>query len=96
MVRARDALAQSANYYYVTVRSSGASRCVATSTARSAIASAPLAVNLEPHLQVRLESIGTRHRVYVNGEPLLDVDDDSIASGRAALLAFAPRPSSTT
>ena len=38
--------------------------------------------------KVRLESIGTRHRVYVDGVPLLDVDDDSLASGRAALLTY--------
>ncbi len=37
---------------------------------------------------MRLESIGTRHRVYVDGVPLLDADDSSLASGRAALMTF--------
>ncbi len=51
-----------------------------------AIASAPLTVIPNRTYKVRLESIGTRHRVYVDGVPLLDADDDSLASGRAALL----------
>ena len=77
------------NYYYVTVRSSGvvSLRRNVNGVFRE-LASAPFAVILARTYKVRLESIGTRHRVYVNGEPLLDVDDDSIASGRAALLTF--------
>ena len=38
--------------------------------------------------RVRLESIGTRHRVYVDGRPVLEASDDSIASGRAGLLTY--------
>jgi hypothetical protein len=37
---------------------------------------------------VRLESIGKRHRVYVDGTPLLDAIDGQFASGRAGLLTF--------
>jgi len=36
--------------------------------------------------RLRLESIGTRHRVYMNGVPVLDADDTALSSGRAALL----------
>jgi hypothetical protein len=78
-----------ANYYYVTVRSSGR-----VSLRRNVggvfreLASAPLSVTLNRTYKVRLESVGTRHRVYVDGVPLLDADDDSLASGRAALMTF--------
>jgi hypothetical protein len=77
------------NYYYVTVRSSGrvSLRRNLNGVFRE-IASAPLTVILNRTYKVRLESIGTRQRVYVDGVPLLDADDDSIASGRAALLTF--------
>jgi hypothetical protein len=77
------------NYYYVTVRNSGvvSLRRNVNGTFRE-LAAAPLPVILARTYKVRLESIGTRHRVYVNGEPLLDVDDSSIASGRAALLTL--------
>ena len=77
------------NYYYVTVRSSGrVSLRRNLNGVFSEIASAPLSVTLNRTYKVRLESFGTRQRVYVDGVPLLDADDDSIASGRAALLTF--------
>jgi len=50
------------------------------------IASAPFSVTLNRPYRVRLESIGTRHRVYMNGAPVLDADDSALTSGRAALL----------
>ena len=50
------------------------------------MASAPFAVALNRPYRLRLESIGTRHRVYMNGVPVLDADDTALASGRAALL----------
>jgi len=50
------------------------------------LASAPARVILNRPYRLRLESIGTRHRVYFNGTPLLDVDDAKLTSGRAALL----------
>ena len=75
------------NHYYASIDNTGV---VALKRARggafSTIASAPVAITLNKPYRLRLESIGTRHRVYVNGAPLLDADDRSIASGRAALL----------
>ncbi len=84
------------NYYYVTVRSSGmvSLRRNVNGVFRE-IASAPLPVILSRTYKVRLESIGTRHRVYVDGVPLLDADDNSLGSGRVALLTFEQRRIST-
>jgi hypothetical protein len=83
--RYRDA----ANHYYVTLRRSGSVhlRKMVNGTF-TAIASAPLAVTPGRVYRVRLESIGTRHRVYVDGAPVLDADDSALASGRAAVLTF--------
>lgn len=77
------------NFYYVTMRASGSislRRNVAG--VFSPIASAPFDVDLNRNYRLRLESIGTRHRVYANGVLLLDADDASLASGRAALLTY--------
>jgi hypothetical protein len=75
------------NHYFVALSSNGvASLNRAVGGAFSLIASAPVAVPLNRPYRLRLESIGTRHRVYVNGAPLLDADDTALASGRAALL----------
>jgi len=75
------------NYYYVRVDTSGVIQLKrAVAGVFSAIATAPAAITLNKPYRLRLESIGTRHRVYVNGLPILDADDTSLASGRAALL----------
>ena len=77
------------NYYYVTLRSSGVvSLRKKVNGVFSPIASAPLAVNTNRTYRVRLESVGTRQRVYVNGVLVLDADDAALKSGRAALLTF--------
>ncbi len=83
--RYRDA----ANHYYVTIRASGSVslRRLVNGTF-TALDSAPLAVTLNRSYRVRLESIGTRHRVYVDGRLLLEASDSNIASGRAGLLTF--------
>jgi hypothetical protein len=81
--RLRDA----SNYYYVKVDGTGLvalRRKVAG--AITTLASAPAAIAQNRPYRLRLESIGTRHRVYVDGAPLLDVDDTALDSGRAALL----------
>ena len=54
----------------------------------SNIASAPLDVSINRTYRVRLESVGKRQRVYVNGVPMLDADDAAIPSGRAGLLTY--------
>ena len=77
------------NFYYVTLRSSGsvALKKIVNGTF-STIASAPIEVSINRTYRVRLESVGTRQRVYVNGVPMLDADDSAIPSGRAGLLTF--------
>jgi hypothetical protein len=75
------------NYYYVKVDGAG----LVTLRRKAAgvittLASARAAIALNRPYRLRLESIGTRHRVYVDGIPLLDVDDAKLGSGRAALL----------
>jgi hypothetical protein len=81
--------ASASNYYYVTLRSSGN---VALKRMRNGafvtLASAPVAVTTNRTYRLRLESIGSRHRVFVDGTPFLDVDDTTLASGRAALLTY--------
>jgi len=48
----------------------------------------PLDVAVNHTYRLRLESIGTRHRVFVDDLPLLDVRDATLDNGSAALLTF--------
>jgi hypothetical protein len=80
--RYRDA----ANYYYAKVTGSRVSLNRTVSGVSTTVATAPVTVTLNRPYRLRLESIGTRHRVYVNGAPVLDADDISLASGSAAML----------
>jgi hypothetical protein len=77
------------NYYYVTLRSSG---IVALRRMRNGqfanIASASFPVTLNRTYRLRLESIGTRHRVYIDGAPVLDTDDTALTHGHAALVMY--------
>ena len=52
------------------------------------IDSASLPWVLNRRYQLRLESIGTLHRVYVNGVLVLEAWDDALSHGRAALLTY--------
>jgi hypothetical protein len=75
------------NHYSVMVRGSGnVTLRRAVNGVFTTVASASFAVSLNRPYRLRLESIGTRHRVYMNGIPVLDADDTALASGRAALL----------
>ncbi len=77
------------NYYYVTLRSSGIiqlKRMQGGVFATIDSASVPWALNRTYRL--RLESIGTLHRVYVNGNLVLEAWDDALSHGRAALLSY--------
>ena len=77
------------NFYYVTLRSSGSVALKKiVNGVFSTIASAPIEVSINRTYRVRLESVGTRQRVYVNGVPMLDADDSAIPSGRAGLLTY--------
>jgi hypothetical protein len=75
------------NHYLVKVSSTGVvtlGRMV--SGTYTPVASASFAIAVNRPYRLRLESIGTRHRVYMNSVPVLDADDTRLASGRAALL----------
>ena len=77
------------NYYYVTLRSSGVIQLKRMQGGVSATidsASVPWALNRKYRL--RLESIGTLQRVYVNGDLVLEAWDDALSHGRAALLSY--------
>jgi hypothetical protein len=75
------------NYYAVVLDADGIVQLRRVQAARTIpIDSRPLAVSAGRRYQVRLESIGSRHRVYVNGEKLIDVRDAHLARGRVALL----------
>ncbi|HEU4590002.1 MAG TPA: hypothetical protein VFS13_03760 [Steroidobacteraceae bacterium] len=77
------------NFYYVTLRSSGIVALRRMFNGQfGTLASASLPVTLNRTYRLRLESIGTRHRVYVDGAPLLDVDDDELTHGHPALLMY--------
>ena len=66
-----------------------ASACVPESF--STIASTALPVTLNRRYRVRLESIGSVHRVYVNGDLLLDADDAGAPLQGSAGLIDEPR-----
>jgi hypothetical protein len=64
------------NYFYVTMRSSGSLQLKRLRAGViSTIASTALPVTLNRKYRLRLESIGSVHRVYVDGALLLDADD---------------------
>lgn len=76
-----------ANYYYVTLRSSGIivlKRMYQGAFATLDSASLPFALNRTYRL--RLESVGTRQRVYVDGVLVLEALDSDLELGRPALL----------
>lgn len=77
------------HHYYVTLRSSGTvSLRKQVGGSFTTLASTSLPVTLDRNYRLRLESIGTRHRVFVDGAPLLEATDASLASGRPALLTY--------
>lgn len=78
-----------ANYYYVTLRSSG---IVALKRNRNGafanLASASFPVTLNRTYRIRLESFGARHRVFIDGVPVLDAVDTDLVAGHPALLTY--------
>ncbi len=74
------------NHYGVRVNNSGLVTLIraAGGTVRT-LASATFAITVNRPYRLRLESIGTRHRVYMNGVSVLNVDDTALPSGRVAL-----------
>lgn len=77
------------NYYYVTARSSGTIQLRRmVNGAFTTLASAPYAITTGRKYRLRLESIGTEHRVYVDDKPLLKAYDSALTSGRAGLIMY--------
>jgi hypothetical protein len=81
------------NYTYVTLRASGSVqlRQLRNGTITE-LARAPLALTLNRNYHVRLESVGSTHRVYVDGKLLLDVDDaNAPTTGSAGIAMYRAR-----
>lgn len=78
------------NFYYVTLRSSGAIQLKRHGNSGAfvtlASASAPWALNR--NYRLRLESIGSLHRVYVDGNLVLEAWDGTIKHGQPGLLSY--------
>lgn len=82
-----------ANYYYVTLRNSGQvhlRRMLNGSYVE--LARAPVTVTPGRSYRLRLESVGTVHKVYLDNVPVLDVDDDTLAGpGQAGITMYRAR-----
>jgi hypothetical protein len=78
------------NYYYVTLRSSGSLQLKRKRNgAFTTLASTPLVVQTNRTYRVRLESLGTLHRVFVNGALLLTAEDTGAqVPGSAAVIMY--------
>lgn len=81
------------NYTYVTLRSSGTVQLrQVRSGAITTLASAPLSLVVKRTYRARLESVGSVHRVYVDGKLLLDVDDaNTPTTGSAGIAMYRAR-----
>lgn len=78
-----------ANYYYVTVRSSGIiSLKKMYRGAISTLATVPLEVAAGQNFHITLESSGTHHGVYVDGVLIMQRYDGQLRSGRPGLRTF--------
>jgi hypothetical protein len=79
----------SSNYYHVTLRSSGQVQLRRVLGGVSQVLdSAPFPVAVNRTYRVRLESIGSHHRVFIDDEPLLEARDHRLARGHVALLTY--------
>jgi hypothetical protein len=77
------------NYYYVALRSSGIIELKRIQGGTFAtLDSASVTWALNRTYRLRLESVGTQHRVYVDGALVLEAQDDALSHGRAALLSY--------
>jgi hypothetical protein len=85
--------ANAQNYYYVTLRNSGSVQLKRmTEGAITTLASAPLTVVAFHTYRVRLESIGTAHRVYVDGRLVASATDATgPKTGSPALVTYQTR-----
>ena len=78
------------NFYYVTLRKSGTVQLRRLSNgAITTLASAPTTVQLNRTYRLRLESVGTGHRVYLNGALVLKAENTAAqVAGSAALVMY--------
>jgi hypothetical protein len=77
------------NHYYLTLRNSGTVQLRRVRGGQiTVLASRPLPIVENGSYRVRLESIGSRHRVFVNGVPQLSVVDPVFGRGRVALMSY--------
>jgi hypothetical protein len=77
------------NYYYVTLRASGAIQLKRMAGGVfTTLASATFPWTLNRNYRLRLESAGDLHRVYVDGVRLLEARDSQLTHGRAGVLSF--------
>ena len=78
-----------ANYYYLTVRSSGVVQLKKmVDGVFQTLASVSLPISAGADYRLRLEAIGTTLRAYVNGVEWLKVVDSSLRHGQAALMMY--------
>jgi hypothetical protein len=85
MTRRSDA----SNYYYVTLRSSGTVQLRRlVNGAITSLASAPASVVVGTRYRLRLESLGTAHRVYLNDRLVLTAHDSRHTQGTAGLVMY--------
>jgi hypothetical protein len=78
-----------ANHYYVTLRSSNRVELRRMlNGAFTTLASAPLTVTIGQTFRVNLESVGSAHRVYVDGRQLLVAYDDTHTHGQAGMKMY--------
>jgi hypothetical protein len=80
------------NYYYVTLRNNNTvllRRMV--NGVFTTLASASLPITLNRSYRVRLETIGTRLRVFVDSNLLAEASDNTLAQGQAGVMMFRTR-----
>ncbi len=77
------------NYYYVTLRNNNTLllRRMVNGTFTT-LATANLTVALNRSYRVRLESIGTHHRVFVDNRLLAEATDDALDHGQAGVMLY--------
>ena len=80
------------NHYYVTLRNNNTlllRRMV--NGAFTTLATAPLTVTLNRSYRVRLEAIGTRLRVFIDGQLAAEASDSALSQGQAGVVTFRTR-----
>ena len=78
-----------ANYYYVTARSSGTIQLRRMQNGSfNMLASVEYPINIGRKYRLRLESIGSMHRVYADDRLLMTTHDETLDHGRAGVIMY--------